>query len=65
MDLIDQMVRHGIIIILVEQVNQIILDDRGQITVYEGKHMSIAEALHKLCTTLLGIHPMYPKHGYS
>ena len=62
-DLIYQTVKHDLVIILIEQVNRSILDDRGQITIYEGKHMSIAEALQKFCTTLFGIQPMDYKHG--
>ena len=62
-DLIYQTVKHDLVIILIEQVNRSILDDRGQITIYEEKHVSIAEALKKLYPTLLGIYPMYSEHG--
>ena len=53
------------IVLLVEQVDSSIFDNRGRIVTLGGAPMTIEVALAKSSPTLLGIHPMSPMLGYQ
>ena len=51
------------IVLLVEQVDSSIFDDRGEIITLDGDPIIMEDAQAKLFPTLLGIHPMSPVQG--
>ena len=51
------------IVLLVEQVDSSIFDNRGKMVTLDEAPMTTEDALARLFPTLLGIHPMFPIQG--